>query len=219
MKQIKGLYGVGILVLVIGVLACEGPTGPRGPQGPQGEQGTEGPEGPQGPEGNANVVADTLTLTDSDWIYNSIFWLGTGPGASSGYISRYADLAVPALTQDILYAGEIRVYMEHAPSATPGAMTSLPLIFSHTSYTRNYFYELSVGQIRLHYFHTRNDPSFTPPNPQTVTIPDRLYKWVVIEGTLASQMEKDGVDLNVYDEVASYFHSRGIPMVAGTGTR
>ncbi len=40
-----------ILLLLVGLAACEGPTGPEGPDGPQGVAGPQGPAGPAGPAG------------------------------------------------------------------------------------------------------------------------------------------------------------------------
>ncbi|MGK7313243.1 MAG: hypothetical protein ACN0LA_13495 [Candidatus Longimicrobiales bacterium M2_2A_002] len=199
----KRPFGFGIALIVCGVMACEGPTGPQGEQGPQGEAG------------NANVVADTLTLTNGDWISNSIFWLDTSPNSSTGFISRYVDLNIPAITEEILYAGEIRVYMENSPISAPGSLTPLPVVFIVSDYSRNYFYETSVGKIRLHYFHRPNYAGATLPNPADETIPTRLYKWVVIEGTLASQMMAEGVDLDVQDDVSQFLSARGIPVQTG----
>ena len=51
---------VGILVLALLLVACqgtEGPAGPSGPPGAQGAQGPPGPEGAQGPEGPAGADA------------------------------------------------------------------------------------------------------------------------------------------------------------------
>lgn len=45
----------GIVVLALGLLACEGPVGPTGPAGPQGPQGPGGPTGPAGPQGPQGV--------------------------------------------------------------------------------------------------------------------------------------------------------------------
>lgn len=39
------------LLLVVVLVACEGPEGPMGPEGEQGEQGEQGPFGPRGTEG------------------------------------------------------------------------------------------------------------------------------------------------------------------------
>lgn len=213
MKIIRYLEGLCPIILVVGLIACEGPAGPEGPQGAQGLQGEQGP---QGEEGNANVVADTLTLTNTDWLWNSILWVQTTPSGASGYSTRYVDLTIPAITEDILNSGQVSVYMENAPSFTPGAWVSLPLEFSFTSYSINYKFEIFEGLIRLHYYHARNDPNATPPSTQDQVIPTRLYKWVVIEGDFAAKMDASGIDMSNHDEVMAYFAARSIPMNTGT---
>lgn len=210
MKSVHRLFAFGIALMACGALACEGPTGPQGEQGLQGPQGEQGP---QGLPGNANVVGDTVTLTNADWLWNSIFWLSTAPNSATGWATRYVDLDVPAITEDILYGGEVLVYMENY---TAGTLTSLPVVFTQYGYTTNYVYEISVGRIRLHFFYAVSDTSQPYPRTQDAVIPTRLYKWVVIEGTMASQMANAGVDLGVYEEVVKFLESRGIPVQTGT---
>ncbi|MGK7391098.1 MAG: collagen-like triple helix repeat-containing protein [Candidatus Cyclobacteriaceae bacterium M2_1C_046] len=212
MKNIKYLSGLGTIILILGLLACEGPAGSEGPQGTQGLQGELGP---QGEEGNANVVADTLTLTNDDWIWNSTFYLQTTNSGANGYFTRYVDLNIPAITEDILYSGQINIYMENAPTFS-SSWVSLPLEFTLTTYSIIYQFEIFEGLIRFHYFHVRNDPDATPPSTVDAVIPTRLYKWVVIEGNFAAKMEAAGIDMSNYDEVIEYFKSRSIPIKSGT---
>jgi hypothetical protein len=194
---------------------CEGPEGPTGPEGPQGPQGEQGPQGPQGPEGNANVVADTLTLADADWLWNSLWSLNTTNSSTTSYLSRYADIDVPSITQDILEAGEVRVYMQ--ASNNFDSWTSLPFVFTsfNNTFNYNYQYEISSERIRLHYFHAKIDPDASIPSAREQEIPTRKYRWVVIEGNLVAKMNKANIDLNNYAEVKTFFNQRGISVESG----
>jgi hypothetical protein len=216
MEMIKNLAGFGFIILLTGFIACEGPTGP---QGPQGEPGPQGVEGLQGEQGNANVVADTLTLTNDDWLSGGgLFYLDRGSPIWTGYPNRYVTIDVPHITEDILYAGDIRVYMQNSPTANPGAWVSLPLDFILSDYNIHYVNEIYVGQIKLYYIHTPNNPDATVPSVTNQLIPTRMYRWVVIEGSLISQMEEAKIDLDNYNEVEAFFVDQGIQMKTGLGS-
>lgn len=206
MKNVLWIFG--IVLLTIGIFSCKGPEGPAGPMGVQGVQGI------QGPEGNANVFADTLTLISSDWLWAATYWFQYNDCCATGTASRYYDIEIPAITEDILFEGEVRIFMEHLNSFEDSTWSSLPITFINNYFTI-YTYQVSEEQIRLYFFHSKNDPSATLPDLSTFEIPTRLFKWVVIEGNLVSQMNNSNVDLNNYNQIEAYYKERGIKLEKG----
>ena len=55
MRWARAFFGIGLLLLGLAVLACQGPPGPPGQPGTQGLQGQQGQPGPQGPQGEQGV--------------------------------------------------------------------------------------------------------------------------------------------------------------------
>lgn len=160
--------------------ACSGGTGPAGPAGP---------EGPAGRDGNANVATDTLTLTSAQWLWQGQYTLTT-PGGNVSWLTRYADIARPDLTADVLARGVVLVYMQ-ADATVADKWVPLPYQFlaNTLNYYHNYVYEALEGKVRLHYFYTHNAANAsTPPDLITVTLPTRKFKVTVIDGAMATSI-------------------------------
>ena len=85
--------GILIVLLGIGLVACEGPMGPQGPAGQQGSAGATGPAGPAGPSVSvlsATVQADAVGAA-TGFIPNAsvesvILQCWTRPGTSGSWV-------------------------------------------------------------------------------------------------------------------------------------
>lgn len=71
----------------------------------------EGPQSPQGEEGNANVVSDSVTITDSDW-QRGWYDFRTSPTSTLSREALVDTLEVSALTQSIYNSGMALVYFK-----------------------------------------------------------------------------------------------------------
>jgi hypothetical protein len=113
-----------IFSLFIFVACKKGDTGPEGPAGPAGPSGAAGPAGPTG---TANVIY-------SDWLDVTF-----EPNTDSSNWS--ATIPAPALSQEMLSQGEIKVYINFNTAADPvvfplpyfdGAVIINPVFFTDT---------------------------------------------------------------------------------------
>jgi hypothetical protein len=166
--------------------------------------GCEGEQGPAGPSGNANVVTGTVSPTSAEWLWNSVYWFYTAPGAATGYPTRYVDIPVAEITPEIISAGAVLVFFE-AYTGT-GNWTPLPFQFvdAGAGYIHNVVYEVMEGNIRLHYFYMQNSAGATLPDLATALIPTYTFKYVVIEGNALEAMTSREVDVRDLDQVMEY---------------
>jgi hypothetical protein len=195
-----------ILAAALLLAACGGSTGPAGPAGPA------GPEGAAGRDGNANVATDTLTLTSAQWLWQGQYTLTTPGGSNNAWLTRYADIARPDLTADVLARAVVLVYMQ-ADATVADKWVPLPYQFLavNLNYYHNYVYEALEGKVRLHFFYTYNTPTATvPPDLITVTLPTRKFKVTVIDGTIATSIRAEGVNLADPIAVTAALTRRGI---------
>ncbi len=94
------------------------------------KEGPVGPQGAAGAPGNANVKSSTATI--SNWL-----------SLNNEY---YADIPVPAITQDIVNKGAVLVYRLNAP----GSYSQLPITtFPGSTYNRTTEAVHSVGSVRI----------------------------------------------------------------------
>ncbi|HEU4588023.1 MAG TPA: hypothetical protein VFS11_05230 [Gemmatimonadales bacterium] len=196
-----------ILAAALLLAACSGGTGPAGPTGPG---------GPAGRDGNANVVTDTLTLTSAEWLWQGQYTL-TIPGSTVSWLTRYADIARPDLTADVLARGLVLAYMQ-ADATVADKWVPLPLQFlsGTLDYYHNYVYEALEGKVRLHFFYTPNaSNASTPPDLITVTLPTRKFKVTIIDGTIAAAIRAEGVNLADPIAVAAALTRLGITVQGG----
>jgi hypothetical protein len=159
-------------------------------------------QGPQGPAGNANVKVDTFTVKTADWTYGGIYYFGTSPNVSSGYFTQYYDRANTDVTDAIINGGGmIMVYFQATPDLYPDLWQPLPYTFpAYAGYGYNYYYEPSVGNIRLDFFF--NKITVDPPAVNGYQIPTHKFKIVVISGTLTDMVRNNHVDIKDYKAMA-----------------
>lgn len=210
MKRITLHLGLAALVALF--TACEGPTGPAGPQGPAGADGATGPAGPQGPTGNANVISGDTLIVDADWEAGTRqLDLGTSTGVTAfGKVARYLEIDVPEITADVVSAGVVMVWFEHAPSTQAGIYTQLPYSFRFLSSTQawNFHPEILEGAISVYFFkEDLNDP-LANPDPTTPAHPDRSYRWVIIPPAAASIAQGFSPEMT-QDEVLTELEAHG----------
>lgn len=197
-----GLSAATTALLLMLVIACEGPAGPQGPQGP---------EGPQGPMGNANVQSDSTTLSDSDWETGRIYFQ-TSPNSSISRAALVATLDVPAITEEIKSSGMVKVYFKTIDGfgADPTIWTALPysIMAFGGDYTYNITYTYDTGTITLYYYYEPNSSDATTPNLADATLPDYKFKWVVASADAAASMASAGINVEDHDAVAQFLDRR-----------
>jgi hypothetical protein len=178
-----------LFITIFFFVACK--KGDQGLPGTTGNTGPAGPQGPQGPIGNANVLTDTFSVYNADWVYNSAFYIGGAPGVSDGYFTKYYDRTFPSITSDVLATGAILVYFASTPDLNRDQWVPLNFSMTINGYNFNYVYETSIGMIRLHIFFSK--VTVDPPNIDTYTFPTYRYKIVVIKSNVALKMGSDKV--------------------------
>ena len=167
-------------------------------------EGEQGPTGPAGADGNANVKTGTISPTNAEWLWSSIYWFQTDPSTAIGYGTRYVDIPVEDITPEIISTGLVLVFFEARPGT--GKWTPLPfqLVMFGAAYTYNLVYEAMDGMIILHYFYMLNDMGGTTPDLATAVIPTYTFKYIVIEGTALEAMLAREVDVSDYDRITEY---------------
>jgi hypothetical protein len=186
-----------IVVLIVSVPSCK--------------QGDTGPVGPRGQAGNANVMVDTFSLSNSDWLWNSSYWYSTGPGSATGWFTRYHDrVDSTMITQGILDSGMVLVYFTPYTDQ-PNQWVSLPFSFPSFSnaYYTNYVYETFLGKVRLHIFFNLVDNSGTLPTLSTFQFATHKFKIVTVAGNLASRMVQTGIDRGNEQAVMRFLQENG----------
>jgi hypothetical protein len=206
----KSFQAVATAVLMGGMIVVAASCGSAGSTGPTGATGATGPAGPQGPEGNANVLADTFTVTNSQWLFNSQYSLETSPGSYTEYFTRYYDATDSSITSDILTSGMVLVYFVPNPLVSTTQWEPLPYSFEDGSanFSYNYAYETSVDQVELEFFFAPNNPTASIPTLSTFTIPSHQFKIVAVGGSIAEGMTAAHVDTRDYAAVMQYISKR-----------
>lgn len=183
MKRMKYISGLGAIILMLGLLACEGPAGPQGSQGPQGQ---EGPQGEQGPEGTANVIY-------SDWIQLSDLSSPADTTVISRNYTRY-QIPAPELTQEIIDNGAILVYYKllgmttQLPFTLAGIGSSEDLLVTYAPFT--------PGRITILSQLLDNTPLTLNSNTQ--------FRYILIPG--GTPAKKALPDFSNYLETVKYFN-------------
>ncbi len=193
MHRINYLLTFGIVVLSLGLLACEGPAGSEGPQGPQGEQGLQGEQGPQGEEGTANVIY-------SEWMRLGDVSTGADTTILSRNFARY-HIPAPDLTQEIIDQGTMLVYYQLLDLITP-----LPWTFSDLS-SGGGTYTVTFGPLKPEFITILSQNS---DNTAFTLNLDTQFRYILIPGGVAATSKVKGIDLKSlsYQEVKTLF---GIP--------
>jgi len=222
--QKQRLFGsLVILFALISILAAGcSKTGSAGATGPQGSAGSQGSAGPQGPEGNANVQVDTFSLVSSQWLWNDNYILYTAGGSYTEWFTRYYKATFPGVTQGVLDSGMVMVFM--TPDLQNKSQWSpLPYTFdTGDGYSYDFVYVTSPGTVELEFYFAEQSSSATPPTLSTYAIPTYSFKCVAVTGTIATAMQKAGIDKGNYAEVSAYLNlsdptHRPLPNLSGTG--
>ncbi|MBK8873544.1 MAG: hypothetical protein IPN13_06305 [Bacteroidetes bacterium] len=162
MKRSKLSYLITVIIVIFSGCAKDGETGPQGPAGANGLNG------------NANVTAETFTV--SSWSSNSYVW--------------YANLNVASLSQLAQNNGAVQVFY----SANNGTTwVALPwTVVGSTNYFMNYLTETDLIQIQW-WFNGAGIGS----NPNTYFSAISMFKVVVIPPRLVNPK----INLNNYEDV------------------
>lgn len=196
-----------------GPVGPEGPAGVAGPQGTPGAQGatgTQGATGAKGDQGNANVISNTVTLTNAN--YQNNYWtITTGSSSSLGVGAKYASVSVTAITTAIFNTGTVLVYLK-VPNGLTSDLTAWSLLpFSLKSFDGSYFISLKcnyeIGKLNIYYLYEQTNSAATIPYIFSAIVPDYTFKYIVIAGITGRYM-KPPVDYNDYSAVCKYY---GIP--------
>jgi hypothetical protein len=187
-----------------------GPIGVTGSTGPAGPQGPSGPSGANGPQGNANVLVDTFTLVNTQWVLSGGYEFYTAVGAVTVYPARTYLAKFNAVTQSILNTGEVLVYF--TPMDISGSYYAnqwLPLPFQFADFTTtNFDYDISyqtlLGNVLLFFFFEPKIPNATLPSLSTYNIATYKFKIVAVSGTISTGMKQAGVNTANYTDVSKY---------------
>jgi hypothetical protein len=160
--------------------------------------------GPSGADGNANVVTGTVSPTNAEWLWNSIYWVSTGIGTATGYFSRYVNIPVDAITPEILSSGVVIVTFIANNDSSNWSPLPLKFLTMSQQYFINITYEVSEGNIRLHYFYIPNAVGATLPDLSAAVLPTYTFKYTVIGGNTVEAMAAACVDVSDQDAVMDY---------------
>ncbi len=158
------------LMLAATLGSCtKGSKGDTGPQGPAGTNGTNGTNGV------VNVHSGTVTLTASNWSYNSSYW---------EYSSDVADVDI---TTDVVDNGTVSAFIQNST----GVWEAMPLtIYSTSTQSYTYTYQFYSGGVTF-FFDVSDNSTFSL---ATVT-----FKVVAISGT--TRKAHPNTNWKNYDEV------------------
>lgn len=228
-QKLSGLIAASLFSLFVMALlpGCSktGPAGATGPAGSTGAAGAAGATGPQGPEGNANVMVDTFSVTNAQWLWNSTYEFSTNPSSFTEYFTRYHNVPDTAITQDILNTGQVLVYF--TPNTFGNANQWAPLPYEFTDASGNFNYEIAFetndSTVRLHFFFVQLVASATIPVLSTYNIATYKFKIVAMTGTISTAMYHAGVDVGNYSAVSKFLGldapkpSTGLPLSPRAG--
>ncbi len=191
---IKYFYLVVLIPVFICSCAEEGDVGPQGAKGDQGTQGDQGEQGEQGEPGTANVIySDWISFDAADWTLPSNFF---------GQMRRTYPIEEAAITESILNAGTVAVYVKFTGTAT--IIQPLPVeqpITQTKSQVLNH--NIQLGMINLLLFN--QDDILDPGTIGT----GNSYRYVIIPGgtpTGGRGGRIAGVDLSNYQEVKVFYN-------------
>lgn len=144
-----------LALVLVGLVACEGPmgpegpagpTGPQGPAGPAGPAGVQGPMGPAGPQGPPGPAGSTNLAAATGVFGSSGGFTGLLPAES------VAGGRLPAISCYISSNGQTWLAVAHTPTTTSGtAFCGLTGIGTHSpgvtivNGTPGWFYYILVG--------------------------------------------------------------------------
>jgi hypothetical protein len=197
-----------------------GPAGAAGYAGATGASGAQGAQGPQGTEGNANVLVDTFSVTNAQWLWNSNYEFQTSPGSFGDYLTRFYNAADSAVTEGVLDSGQVLVYFTSDAINNPNQWSPLPFQFTDASGNFNYeiTFETNVSSVELHYFFVQLVSTATIPTLSSFVIATYKFKIVAMTGSISTAMYHAGVDVGNYSAVSKFLDlddpkpSGGLPL-------
>lgn len=177
-RSFASLSSIPALILCLAVASCggeDGSAGPAGPAGPEGAQGAKGDTGATGPAGATGADGEGSADGAGDVIYSD--WLSVPFTHDTDVDEYYANIDIPELTEEILFKGDVRVYVNSNTAADP-AVLILPLMQANGAAIEVALYK---GGIHL----TSNLDAGTTVNNQGGTI--LQYRYVLLKGTTAAK--------------------------------
>lgn len=145
-----------LLLVIIGLISCEGPEGPMGPEGPQGKQGY-----------GTNWYNTSFTINSNEWKVG-----GGKPGDLNTYF--YVDKDISQLTKSVFDEGTIIGYIE----TEKGVKTGLPYVWHLGTvvnsedylWTKTYDFDFVEGGVRFYITYNNFDTGIKPTYNETFHI-------------------------------------------------
>lgn len=130
------------------------------------------------------ITSYTVSPTSAQWLWNDNYPFNTSGNSYTEYFTRYYDITVPALTQDILDNGTVQVFFTPFLS-NPNHWTPLPFRFldGGSGFYYVFAYTTAPGHVRLHFFFEANQTTgVTIPTLSTYSVPTYKFKVVLTPG-------------------------------------
>lgn len=172
-----------ILVCLIASCSKEGPMGPEGPVG------LVGPDGPPGKTGSIDVVTDTFTLSNADFI-NANYWFTGADNVAVGYPARAYHRSNTKITKDILDKGMVLAYFRARSAFNDPGWLPLPVTFVDIfggNYIHNFTFNLQEGKASFYYYFSGLKAT-TPPNVYNYSMPQMKVKLVIVPGKAMTEL-------------------------------
>ena len=129
-----------------------------------------------------------------------------------GLGAKKASIAAASITTNIFNTGTVLVYFKVPVGLTSTLTGWTQLPFSLKSFDGNYFISLKtnyeIGKVNIYYLYEQTNSSATVPNIFSATVPDYIFKYIVIAGSTTGRYMKPPVDYSNYAAVCRYY---GIP--------
>jgi hypothetical protein len=114
------------------------------------------------------------------------------------------DIPVVEITSDVMATGAVLVSFQARNGSAIWTPLPFQFVASGGDYIYNIVYEVSEGNIRLHFFNMLNSAGAAYPDLSTKVIATYTFKYTVIGGTALEDMEVSGVDLSNHAQVMEY---------------
>jgi hypothetical protein len=204
MQKLSCMGMVLVIIASVAILFAGCSKGSAGPTGPQGATGPAGPTGPQGPQGNANVMVDTFTIVNAQWVWNDDYILFTGGGSFQEWFTRYYKRSFSKVTAGVIDSGMVLVYM--TPDLSNSSQWSpLPYTFdTGNGYSYDYVYVTTPGNVELEFYMPTTESSASAPSASTFNIPTFSFKLVAVTGSMATSLKNSQIDKTNYGQVAKF---------------
>ncbi len=181
-----------ILVIVVSLFLTNCKKGDPGAQGPAGQNGAAGPAGAQGPTG-AKGDTGVANVYYSAWLTVPFLPDTIHNGNSIDTIGYYSNITAAKLDTNILFRGEMKVYVNLGTSANP-VINVLPYFdaYSGINITPTFLLE----KINIY---SNADVSTVTQNGMKYL----QYRYIFIPGS--NMVLRKIIDFNNYNEVKKYY--------------